>query len=186
MAKHLGELVSDKYARKPLLYLLVGRAKAYFFPDTLALLAAGDAVRSQTRYGWLQRTALVVVWWPWHMPTLHAHLHGRSYSKKDPAERAAELRALVSPALVAGVCEYINTWWRDHYAAEVVTETLLHADGTISCRGGGTHGHVAQPQCVGAGRWQDGRRRSMRLRPWRTATSMMRTTRFSTSLSTGK
>jgi len=51
IGKHLDELIRDKFGRKPILYLLVGRNKAYFFPDTLKLLAAGDAIRSQTRFG---------------------------------------------------------------------------------------------------------------------------------------
>ena len=53
-------------------------------------------------------------------------------SKKDATERAAELRSQISPALVAAVCEQANELWRDHFAAEVVTETLLHADGRVA------------------------------------------------------
>ena len=54
---------------------------------------------------------------------------GASHSKKDPVERANELRAHISPALVAAVRDGANELWRSNFAAEVVTETLLHADG---------------------------------------------------------
>ena len=49
MVKDMDALVRDKIGRKPFLYLLAGRSKSYFFPDTLKLLAAGDAVRALTR-----------------------------------------------------------------------------------------------------------------------------------------
>ena len=54
---------------------------------------------------------------------------GCGNSKKDPEERAAELRTFISPFLVEAVTKNANELWRNHFAAEVITETLLHADG---------------------------------------------------------
>jgi len=54
-----------------------------------------------------------------------------STSKKDPADRSAELLNYLSPALVELVTNEAAPLVRDQFGAHVVLETLTHAAGTL-------------------------------------------------------
>ncbi|RUP51862.1 hypothetical protein BC936DRAFT_145038 [Jimgerdemannia flammicorona] len=48
ISKTLEDLVKDKFGRRVILYLLVGRNTKYFFQETVKLLVSGDEIRAKT------------------------------------------------------------------------------------------------------------------------------------------
>ncbi|OZJ05223.1 hypothetical protein BZG36_02452 [Bifiguratus adelaidae] len=94
----LGKMIHDKYGRRVILYLLVGRNGRYLSHDSIQLLAEGDDIRSKT-------------------------------SKKDPQLRFNELKAYVSQPLLSYCTSHLNILIRSNLPGQVVTETILHADG---------------------------------------------------------
>ncbi|RUS17606.1 armadillo-type protein, partial [Endogone sp. FLAS-F59071] len=48
ITKNLEDLLKNKFGRRVILYLLVGRNTKYFFPETIKLLASGDEIRAKT------------------------------------------------------------------------------------------------------------------------------------------